>query len=224
VSDKFRDHFSNILFKKLPFVKKVIYYVINSNYRKATNLTKWIEKQVENPSQELINLANEIKDYENMDKQIIEVLKFVFYYIKYKSDRVNWNANEYWATANEIIKKRADDCDGGATLSYVLARLKGIPAKRLVILTGNVGKNNIGHCWLGYFPNNYPFNLWFMDWCYYPTFKYKFRDLYFIKNKQIIRYAYDYKIQNFKKIDSKYNKIWFGFNEEISFTSMWWKK
>jgi hypothetical protein len=99
---------------------------------------------------------------------------------------------------------------------YLLARIKGVPANRLLIMAGGVlagdGASQGGHAWLGYRPTYYPLNWVFLDWCYYP-------DISDIENKEI------YTIDGKTITDSMgetiiYQRIWFAFNEDVSFREL----
>lgn len=199
------------------FISHYVSYVLDSRYRKATNLRTWIRNQVEEPSDELIAWVESIPTKENTDQQVIEVLRAVQNSITYTSDRAVWDAGEYWATANEVIAKKKDDCDGGAVLAYVACRLKGVPAARLFVGAGNVldplRNTTVGHCWLLYRPLQYPINWAFLDWCYYYTTKeISRRNLYYIHNNSIVGYVHD--DEQIIGEDKKYETIWFIFNEE----------
>ena len=190
-------------------LNKIVYYIIDSKYRKSVKLTRWLNEQVLNPSQKLLNIANTIKngDY---DKQVVQVLIWVKRNLKYTSDKKAWGMNEKWATANQIVETLRDDCDGGAVLTYVLCRLKGVPSNRLYVFAGNVEHNGStsGHCWLGYKPVNYPLNFVFLDWCYYANNKsVDSRNKVYIKKRVI-------------EGEPKYKTVWFGFNETKSFRTI----
>lgn len=192
------------------YVEDWVYYYINSDFRKATLLKNWIEKQLSNPDKSVQDFADTITSHNSFDKQALAVLQTVRNAVTYKSDKEVWSMSEYWATAEETLQKREGDCDDGAILAYVLCRLKGIPADRLYLFAGNVWdpfrNKEAGHCWLGYRPELYPLNFVFLDWCYYyDTSKIDARELFYIHNQTI----YGSKSQ-------KYRTIWFGFNEEHS--------
>ena len=92
--------------------------------------------------------------------------------MKYVGDNSKWRMPEKWQTAHETVKEMTGDCEDGAILMYVLARLKGISANRLMLMAGNViaftGADQVGHCWLQYKPTRYPLNWVIIDWCYMP--------------------------------------------------------
>jgi len=112
---------------------------------------------------------------------------------------------EYWQTYAETLQTRTGDCEDGAILMYVLCRVSGIPANRLLILTGDVRGG--GHCWLSYKPMNQPWNLTFLDWCYYYTSKrIETRPKFWIsKSNQILGNGIRYK------------KLWWAFNENNTY-------
>lgn len=193
------------------FLEQAVYYVLNSGYRKSVNLVPWLKKQVDNPSEKLLAEAKKIKTYEDTDAQIVEVLRYVKSIIKYTGDTQVWKMAEYWQTAEETLSLKTGDCEDGAILIYVLARLKGIQANRLYLMAGDVVGG--GHCFLGYRPTYYPLNWDIMDWCYW----YKSNGVS-VRNKFTIAPSnvyLEYKIDG-TPVPSNYKKMWFSFNENDS--------
>ena len=223
-------HYSDKMLNKYPFIysqvqqgflTQIIYYVLDSRYRKAYNLRNWLDDQFNDVSDLLTIAATKIPVRESYDEQAIEVLKYVRNHLTYTADSSNWSADEYWATANEIVQKWKDDCDGFAVLTYVLCRLKGIPADRLLIMTGDVEGG--GHAWLAYKPINYPHNYVFLDGCYWYTNKsVKSRNIFTVIEKGITEFQHN--SLGFRKIESKYKSIWFAFNEDVSYSRFKLKK
>ena len=208
-SKKLMDKFGNVIFDYLQesYIDKIVCYAINSNYRKAVNLKSWIKEQVENPTYLVKKVIQDIGINKDPDIQIMNILKWVHKNITYKSDSSVWKMAEYWQTAEETSIKGTGDCEDGAILIYVLARLSGIASQRLLIFAGDVVGG--GHCWLGYRPTCYPLNFCFMDWCYWYSSKViPSRDKFLINGKDI-------------QGDENYIKMWFAFNEDKSITK--WK-
>jgi hypothetical protein len=206
-------------------VDKVIQYVINSDYRKAVNLKRWIYDQVQNPAQNVLDAVAQIRTIaDDNDAQIIEILRWIYANTKYKGDLSIWKMLEYWQTAEETIKLGTGDCEDGSVLLYVLARLKGISEDRLYMATGDVldptTQKDGGHCWVAYRPTEYPLNFVFLDWCYYyePGNAAK-RNKFGIYGKSIEEYkelpGYSYSVEK-----SNYHQMWFCFNELHSHTDI----
>lgn len=192
-------------------VSTIYYWVISSKFRKSVKLTKWIKKQVDNPSEKLKKYAKNIPTKSNYDAQVIEVLKWVRTALVYTRDTVTWKMLEYWNTVEESIATFKGDCEDGAILQYVLCRLKGVPANRLLIATGDVKGG--GHAWLCYKPKNYPMNFVFLDWTYwYNSLAVKKRNLFQVNIKKIEEYKQ--KEFSWYRQESNYYKIWFMFNEQ----------
>lgn len=222
-SDEIMNTFREDIFNHIPSlsIDKFLTYIINSRYRKAVVLKSWIKKQVDNPSANIRNLLKDIPDCSNFDDQINVVYSHVKKILTYVGDTKTWDMPEYWQTAEESSQILTGDCEDGAILMYVLARLKGIPANRLLLFCGWVksGNGKGGHCYLGYKPKNYPLNWVFMDWCYYPSSKnMQERNKFLILNKEVSEYR-KYK-EEYEEIPSKYLDIWFAFNENNSFTRL----
>lgn len=188
----------------------LINYCINSDLRKAVKLQDWIKEQVDFALPEVIDFCSNIKDEDDYDLQMMNILRYVKDNITYIGDIQQWKMNEYWARAFETIESGEGDCEDGAILIYVLARLKGVPANRLMICAGSVEGG--GHCWLEYKANTLPFDLIPMDWCYW----YDSNDI----NKRKIHNIYNQGIMEYDKLEqlvpSKYHTLWFWFNDSYS--------
>lgn len=212
------------------FVTRKIKWLLDWNYQTATELTPWLENQVKNPTTSILLTASLIKNYSNHDRQAIEVLRYVQINLKYKGDQQKWTVGEKWSTADETItaegnytvndqkifyNKWEGDCEDGAILMYVLCRIKGIPANKLLIMAGDVKGG--GHAWLAYRPKEYPLNFAFLDWCYWynPNVIDK-RPLFSVKKKIIT----EYQNPEYPLIKSNYYKIWIVFNEKLSNTDV----
>ena len=199
-------------------LKKIIYYFINSKYRKSVNLQRWLDEQMDNISDEVYQYAAQIPNSDDYDEQMMLILKHVKDNFSYIGDSVGkWKMTEYWQTAHESVISDCGDCEDGHILMYVLARIKGIHPNRLTLFAGWVQSAPTapqgGHCWLGYKAKNYPLNYCFLDWCYfYDISPINYRNKYMIVGDKIYGRKY-----NNNTLLSKYNSIWFGFNEEISF-------
>lgn len=192
------------------FLKRVVRYVIDSRYREAVKLSSWLKRQVDNPSSELLNICDSIKSYSCPDKQVIAILKYVRKNLEYVVDDKNFGRLEYWATANEVASSMLDDCDGGAVLIYVLSRLKGVPANQLFVFAGDTPYG--GHAWAAYVGWYDPNCFVFLDWCY-------FADLRSVPRRS--KYGVDgAEISG----DSRYQLLWFGFNEDFGFRLVDWKR
>ncbi len=216
-------------------ISKIVNYMIDWKYRKSVSLTPWIEKQVKNPSKEILACAEEIKTYDSYDLQVVEVLKYVQRKLTYKGDKIKWNIPEKWSTAHETITERGyydtptgkvfynpweGDCEDGSILIYVLCRLKGVPANRLAIMCGDVTGG--GHAWCVYRPQSMPLNWVFLDWCYWFTsLKVSTRNVFYVQKK-----IWEYKLigENYHQLpDSNYKNIWFVFNENFANTTVEYK-
>lgn len=182
-----------------------IYYILNSNLRKASAVSSWADSFINNPGKNLIAAASEIETFSDPDYQMTLILKWVQKNIKYTPDTQSWKMNEYWQTPDETLKLKTGDCEDGAILIYALAIQKGISANRLLIMAGNV--NGGGHCWLAYRPMEYPLNWAFMDWCYWFDHRTpNVRTKYYILDTTI----HDDPLNN-------YYSIWFAFNHIKSY-------
>lgn len=229
-SDALMEKHGETIFEYIPSlsINKILTYVLNSDYRKAIILKDWIKRQVENPTEIIQQIVMEITSSDDYDRQMDYIYRWVKSNFHYLGDPEQWKMSEYWQTAEESLTSLQGDCEDGAILQYVLARLKGIPANRLLLFCGWVQNaptaKQGGHCYLGYKPKNYPLNWAFVDWCYYGTNQIMDkRNLFTVIQKKTFEFV-RLSENECQKIDSRYKDIWFAFNENMSFTEMRTKK
>ena len=207
-------------------VQKVVTYFIDSKYRKAVDLKQWIEDQVVSPTVAVKAFSESIKKRKNFDEEMVAILNHVAQRVEYETDSDKWDMLEKWQTAHETAYSLSGDCEDGAILQYVLARLKGVPANRLLLFCGDAlspSSNKLGgHCWLGYRPMNYPLNFAFLDWCWHFNSKLvQDRNLFSVSGRDIFeekksRFGYNGMVSNYKR-------SWFCFNEDRSYVDLWRK-
>lgn len=208
------------------YFKSLLYWVIDSKYRKNVKLSRWLNSQVQNPTPRLLALCEKIPTYSNDDRQISSIFRYLENTkgkLTYVSDKSKWGYIEKWQTAHETALTLSGDCEDGAILMYVIARLKGIHHSRLRILTGKVqnpynGKVE-GHAYLAYRSNADPFHWKILDWCYLPQLlSISSRDSYFLHKNKI------YLFKNDRYIDSPiYKEVWWGFNENDVIKDFRWR-
>ena len=223
--------FSNRFIETYPDVYKyveqnlisyIVEYIINSKKRQSVELSTWLKEQVNNPNEALNEIANSIKTCQNKDDQVMEVFNYVKANLIYETDTDKWQIQEHWNMVLETINDMRGDCEDGAILIYVLCRLKGINANRLIIWAGDTQYTNLsqinGHCCCFYKPNNYPLNFVNLDWCYLPNLNaVKDRTIFSFIGKDISEFRIKYGIDPINW--SIYKNTWFMFNEDIGFTS-----
>ena len=199
----------------------IVSYIIDSKYRKSVKLSAWLKEQIDKPCEALIKLGGKIPKSDDTDTQMRYILSYMHKKFKYIGDTKVWGMSEKWQTANVSAQLMHGDCEDGAILIYVIARLLDIPANKMVIFAGNVKGG--GHAFLGYRPKNFPLNWAIMDWCYWYTGSIiRTRPLFYV-NKQTFE---EYKKINgiYTKVTSKYYKMWFCFNEDMSTRTLRLKK
>jgi hypothetical protein len=204
------------------YAAKIVTYCINSDYRKAVWVSGWLKPQITTPTKEVVKAAELCLGITH-DDTVANALRFVKKSIKYTPDQLKWKMPEYWQTASETLSLKTGDCEDGAVLAYVICRLCGVPASRLLLMCGYVEDpdsiDDMGHCWLAYRPSLFPLNWTFMDWCYYPnTNNMEQRSKFYLHVKNIMEYRASgegYQIEA-----SLYHSLWFAFNEERSYTEL----
>jgi hypothetical protein len=138
------------------FFPQLVTYIIDSDYRKAVNLVNFVKDELVNAElgniPELTAFIAEIPSSDDYDKQMYYVKRAVMKKLTYKTEMQKWKKIEYWESLSELVKSWECDCETGALLMYVCARLKGIPANRLYMACGDVTINAAaqtgGHCFV----------------------------------------------------------------------------
>jgi len=225
-SDAFIEAFPEIFsYVQDSLFHSIIVWMIDSKKRRAYFLSNWLEEQVSKPADSVKKFEQSIEDSDNYDYQMILVYQAAKDKLVYKGDITHWSASEYWATADETITGTSivdgieygpweGDCEDGAVLQYILARLKGIPTNRLMIWCGDVV--NGGHACLFYKPINYPLNFVSMDWCYYPNdLIIEMRDHFNFLGNSIQEFKF-FSGSGWEIKSSKYLSSWFFFSENWS--------
>jgi len=115
----------------------LVMWIVDSSFGKYKRIDKFLSEQIENPSKDVVKLANAFKG-KSFDEIAFKIEEYVIRNFRYKSDFANFGKVEYWATADEIIKNKVDDCDGLNSLIYILARLAKIPSFMIYCAIGNV--------------------------------------------------------------------------------------
>src|SRR5262245_53706880 len=59
--------------------------------------------------------------------------------IAYATDAYLWHEPDYWETPQEVVERRAADCEGFAILKMYLVKEAGVPLDQMAILIGSLG-------------------------------------------------------------------------------------
>ena len=157
-SDAFMRKYGKIVHNTLDrkwIFKTVLYWLDWRNVRKMSNIRDWLKDQVDYPDPAIIELADKWRTYSD-DLKIIYILRWVNRNIRYISDSKKYmGINEVWQLASQTFRDKTGDCEDGACLIYVLAKLLDIPDNRLRFTAGLVfdGSKFIGHAYITYKPN-----------------------------------------------------------------------
>ena len=166
-SQKLMEKFGSIVHDTIDslYKKKTINWRIDwRNERLVTNIQIWLKEQIANPSEDMLLLARRFEKYSTHDRKIMSILRWVNKNVKYKRDQDVWKVKEKWQTAEETLSKKTGDCEDGAVLILVLARLNDIPYTQVNLTAGNVVGG--GHCWVEY-RANFDGVTRLIDWCYW---------------------------------------------------------
>lgn len=165
------------------FVNSIVYYCIDSNERKAVDLSMWYREvhadfavnYKDDPI--LLKFVKEQsgKSTISIDNVAVNCLKFVIKHIDYVPDLENPKtlAIEKWQSPLETWATKQGDCEDGALLLSSLLLVCGINPYQILIKCGDVvspknAQATEGHCWMEYLPmlDGVPRIL---DWCYWPN-------------------------------------------------------
>lgn len=69
--------------------------------------------------------------------------------VSYETDTYLWHETDYWETPQEVVERRAADCEGFAILKMYLAKEAGVPLDQMAILVGSLGYAREPHALLG---------------------------------------------------------------------------
>ena len=123
---------------EIGFIQKWFNWIIDSKFRKAVRLSDWLLEQVDDAMNK-----NEWQNYATMfkgssdDITMINILRHINQGIVYTSDEEGWDMNEKWQTYIETYDRATGDCEDGAVLIYVLARLCDVSTSKLFIACGD---------------------------------------------------------------------------------------
>lgn len=172
--------------------KSNVKYRLDWTNNDMVELTVWINEQVTNPTDNIMKLSEQFKKFKSDDVKILKILNWVHTYIKYVPDLKHWNVKEKWQRADQTLTMKIGDCEDGAILILVLARLSGIDHSKIKCVGGNVEGG--GHCYVKYRADEDAIYR-LIDWCYWydPT---------------------PMATRKYAKEDKRYLTEWFGFNDK----------
>jgi len=170
-SKKLMEHFKDIVYNTFisMFKKHTRMYPIKPN--DTTDLQEFMKVcLIDKEAQKLATTLREKYSKEWLDDYdlvVVDTLREVKRLLTYMSDVSIWAVPEYWQVPSETINKKTGDCEDGAILIVTLARINGIPAKRIFLSCGNVdyNKKKVGHAYVTYLGNDGA--EYILDWCYF---------------------------------------------------------
>ena len=156
------------IWERFNLLKRFDYYLWKIDWmgNSKVNLIQWLKQQYLSANKDLIEESSRFKEISDYDDRILAILRFVCSHITYKRDINVWKTPEYWQNAITTYNKRTGDCEDGAILIFILARLSGIPSERIRLLVGSVTGG--GHAMVEY--TGLDLQDYIIDWCYYPDF------------------------------------------------------
>jgi len=168
---------------KIGLVSTIINYIIDSRFRTGYNLRIWTVSQMNNPRLKKIVEEQGWSKLKSDDDKIKAILKYWQHGGKgglvYRDDLAVFGAQEYWATVDEILDKKTDDCDGFSNIIYHSALLSGVPDYRMFKVAGFVVGG--GHAYCVYRADNgleYP-----IDGCYWTNISIRMTTPYSMRNE-----------------------------------------
>jgi hypothetical protein len=216
IDPRLGDHRQHIT---LNFIEGLVYYVIDSQYRKSVKLTTFMSEQVTQAENNLdaVALAFMLQGETEADT-MFNIFQWVRKNKIWRSDWDNWNKLEYWEDFNTAFKNKYMDCESGSLLMYCLARLCDVSHHNLYLFCSDATDKTgtFGHAYLAYRPVTYPLNFVFLDWCHdYSPLSIAKRRKYTVVDKKIV--PYDLTNLGYVAVNSQaYSNLWFAFNEKQS--------
>lgn len=147
---------------KLNWFDTIIYYVIDSDARKAVNLKNWYGNWAANHTP----LELPTFGHHHSDVVALECTKWVARTIKYTGDTELWRMKEKWMLPDETLRLKKGDCEDGAILLYYLLRYHGFSDHQVRVVAGDVRGG--GHAYVSYISEQTGVE-YVLDWCYWPS-------------------------------------------------------
>lgn len=132
-----------------------MYWTIDSKYRKTKRMDRFLRDQLNlvTKDSQIYKLAMSLRK-DNSYLTVYNIEKYVIRNFDYKTDYTNYGASEYWADVDQILGKKADDCDGLNSLIFILCRLAGIPESNIYCVLGDTSVDEdsvLDHFWCIFF-------------------------------------------------------------------------
>jgi transglutaminase-like putative cysteine protease len=150
-----------------------VWYRLDWRKKEIRNVQEWLKEQVEYPHAKLTKVADGFRGLTN-DEKMEEILRYVKQRTVYLSD-TRFSTTEYWQEAITTFNSNKGDCEDGAILILILARLANVPFEQVRLQCGPVqsprNKNKTdGHAYVVYRADK-DFKWYHFDWCYYPDLR-----------------------------------------------------
>lgn len=170
--------------REISFVQTIIYYMIDSKFRRSVNLQRWLYNTLKNTKMdEIIKEIRFNKDDSNVIK-CKKALKWVNKNIRYEGDLKIWDANEKWQTPVETLEKRTGDCEDFSILLYSILSFSGVPDEQLRIVAGDVESfsdlSPTGHCYVVWLSDEDGWE-YVLDACYHYELSYPMIEVYIVR-------------------------------------------
>lgn len=196
------------------FLKSIFLYMVDWRTRKVVNLQRKMSEELLDIKETYYDnvdvLAKRLKHTGSInyledgyyDMIVWKIEEWVKKNIKYVRDIDRHNTPEYWQSSNETLTLKTADCEDGAWLIVILARLCGVPEDMIWLEAGDVFDpvicdKAVGHAYVKYICENDGVPR-IIDWCYHPT-KIKIGDRIFANENM------------------RYLSTWFGVNDKRYF-------
>lgn len=163
-SEAFMAKFGHLIHRSMDdmWSRNVIRYRLDWRYKAHVDLQKWLNDQMSN---EIIQgIAARFMNLPSNDAKVLEILRWVKSHVVYIRDIKVWYVKEKWQTAIETYQKATGDCEDGAVLILILARMVGVPSNQIKLNAGSVEGG--GHAWIEY-RADYDGMRRYIDWCYW---------------------------------------------------------
>lgn len=135
----FIDKLADVQFKNISdqgWLRTALLWCIDSKYREYMHVNEFLKKQITDPDKRLVEMANALRG-DDVFETVYKIEDWVVRNLIYENDNKQFGMMEKWADAVEVLKNRADDCDGQNLLIWTLCVLAGIDRDMIYCVLGS---------------------------------------------------------------------------------------
>jgi predicted transglutaminase-like cysteine proteinase len=112
-------------------------------------LGRWIDF---GSTQKTLPFMQKLDAAKGKEAEVLQTVNDQINRVPYKTDKVHWGQDDYWATPVESVASNGGDCEDYAISKYYMLKELGVPLERLRITYVKALKLNEAHMVLVYYP------------------------------------------------------------------------